>query len=256
MQRDNGYKILFSNIGYAKGIDGSLWQHIKFASRHLYCPVPPQQQVMMQLKTLIDQEQPNLCCFVEVDAGSFHSAYFNQIEALIDEAYPFHDVAGKYGADNPLSQLPLHKGKCNALLAQKEVPFDRLYMKHGSKRLLYKIAPYDDVTVFFGHFSLQRKVRQKQFQELGQLAQAAKGEVIILGDFNVFAGFDELAELLRAANLSILNKADEMTFAFHRQQYALDLCLCSRSLQDKIEVRIIDQPYSDHDALVVWINKK
>ena len=56
------YKIFFSNIGYAKGIDGSLRQHISMAGRHFYCSLPVQEQVLAQVKALIDAEQPDLCC--------------------------------------------------------------------------------------------------------------------------------------------------------------------------------------------------
>ena len=52
------YRILFSNIGYARGIDGSLKQHITHATRHLYCSLPTQELVIEQLKEIIKTNTP------------------------------------------------------------------------------------------------------------------------------------------------------------------------------------------------------
>ena len=98
-------KILFSNIGYAKGIDGTLWQHLSRAGRYLYCRVPTQTLVLGQLKAIIDLEQPDLCCFVEIDSGSLHSAYVNQLKLL--------NRIGCHGRTGPLS-LPRRPGSAAA----------------------------------------------------------------------------------------------------------------------------------------------
>ena len=107
-------KILFSNLGYARGINGSLQQHIKGAGRFFYCAPTVQQRVLAQMKSIIDQEKPDLCCFVEIDQGSIHTAYFNQMDALMDEIYRFHDISDKYGYNSTLGRMPLHAGKSNA----------------------------------------------------------------------------------------------------------------------------------------------
>src|SRR5688572_17701312 len=127
-----GQKIFFSNIGYARGIDGTLWQHMLYAHRHVYYGVTPQQQVLLQLKEIIAQEKPDICCFVEMDSGSFHSSYYNQIQYLVDDEYMFHDISGKYGEDNWLNEMPLFKGKSNAFIAKEIAPFERLYFRYGS----------------------------------------------------------------------------------------------------------------------------
>lgn len=246
-------RILFSNIGYAKDINGTLWQHIRRFGRHVYSSQMVQEQALSQFKTIINQERPDLCCLVEIDQGSFHSNYFNQIQALMDDEYQFHDIANKYGANSRVGRMPLHKGKSNAFLARQELPFERLYFSHGSKRLIYRILLPNDIQLFFAHFSLQRKVRYKQFQEIRKIIHADPKPAIILADFNIMQGFSELSPLLNETDLCVLNKEDEHTFRFHRRHLTLDLCICSQGVGERAKLRIIPQPFSDHAALLLEI---
>src|SRR5688500_15005080 len=183
------YRILFSNIGYAKGIDGSLRHHVGFFGRHFYCQLPVQEQVLSQLKAIIDAGKPDLCCFVEIDSGSLHTARFNQIEALIDTDYRFHDIADKYGHESWIGRMPFHKGKSNGFIAKDSTPFERLYFTHGTKRLIYRLLVPGDISVFFAHFSLRRDIRMKQFEEMRHLCRQVPGEFMILADFNILKGF-------------------------------------------------------------------
>ncbi len=252
------YKILFSNIGYAKGIGGSLRQHIGLFGRHFYCSVPAQEQVLAQLKKIIETENPDLCCFVEIDSGSFHSAQFNQIEALLDASYSFHDIADKYGYQSLLSRLPMHRGKSNALLAKNSLPFERLYFRNGTKRLIYNITLPPEIPgnihVFFAHFSLNKKVRSRQFEEVRKIILDTPGETILLADFNIFQGFKELTPLLHTEDLIVMSKESDPTFTFSGRRLALDLCLCSRPLASRLSLRIVPQPFSDHSALLVEVD--
>ena len=246
-----GYRVLFSNIGYAKGIDGSLKQHITRIGRHLYCNVPIQQEVLKQLQTIMIQEEPDLCCFVEIDQGSFHSGCFNQIHALLDNVYRFYDIADKYGKNSSMGKLPLYIGKSNGFLAKKPLAFERLYLSHGTKRLLYRLTLPDDVQLFFAHFSLNKKVRAQQFAELQKLVAQAPGEVIILADFNIMSGFDEIRGLIQQGDMTLMNNKTEHTFVFHKMKRVLDLCLCSKGLKDRLRLKVIPQIYSDHAALLI-----
>lgn len=247
-------RIFFSNIGYAKGIDGTLWQHFCRAGRHLYCSVPLQQQVLGQLRAILSEKRPDICCLVEVDRGSLHSAYYNQMDFLLqDTDYPFHDIADKYGVNNWLSRMPLHRGKSNAFLSRQELPFERLYFAKGSKRLIYKIQMEGNICLFFAHFSLNGAIRQLQFQELNRHIRTCPGEVMVMADFNIMQGFSELAPLLEGTDLKILNDEKNHTFRFHRRALALDLCLCSESLAARTRLSIIPQPFSDHAALLADI---
>jgi len=246
-------KILFSNIGYAKGIDGTLWQHLSRAGRYLYCRVPTQTLVLGQLKAIIDLEQPDLCCFVEIDSGSLHSAYLNQLKTLMDDDYYFFDIANKYGQGNWRQYMPLSKGRSNAFMSKRELKFDRLYFKHGTKRLMYRVELHGNIHVFFAHFSLDRRVRVRQLEDVRALMEACPGESILLADFNIMYGFSELDPLLKESEFMLLSKEDRHTFTFHNRKLALDLCICSKSLSERITLKVVDQPFSDHEALLVEV---
>ncbi len=247
-------RILFSNMGYARGIDGSLWHHMSRATRLLYVSHAAQEKVMRQLKDIIDRERPDLCCLVEIDRGSPHSGGLNQLEALLDMDYRHHDIADKYGADSMLGRMPLHEGKSNAFLARADLPFERLYFTRGVKRLIYKIGLAPGLTVLFAHFSLKAAVRARQMAEMRDLVGRIGGDVMVLADFNIMRGFGELEPLVRDGGLRVLNREDEPTFIFHRRRLALDLCLCTPGLASHCAVRVIPQPFSDHAALLVTVD--
>ena len=245
------YRIFFSNVGYARAMDGDLKKHLIHAYRHVYCSLPVQRQVLSELKKLIDKEKPDLCCLLEVDSGSFHSRYLNHISLLINEEYHFHDISEKYGS--LLAKMPLHKGKSNAFLAKKELAFERRYFKAGNKRLVYRIE-IGHVAIYFAHFSLRATIRQKQFSEIHQWMEKEGGEVILLGDFNVLNGLQELDILLKNTGYSLLNNTTETTFRFHKQHLLLDLCICSKTLASSAKLQVIPQPFSDHSALLLDID--
>jgi endonuclease/exonuclease/phosphatase family metal-dependent hydrolase len=251
------YRILFSNIGYAKGIDGSLRQHIARFARHFYSRMSVQEQVLKELNAIIALEHPDLCCFVEIDSGSAQSSRCNQIQALLNETYAHHDIADKYGPNNNISRMPLHGGRSNGFLSRHDLVFEKLYFKNGTKRLIYKIAlPRGipgNIHVFFTHFSLQKKIRARQFEEVRKIILDTPGETILLADFNIFYGFKELTPLLQTEDLVVLNNEKDPTFRFSNKRLALDLCLCSKSLLPRLALRIVPQPFSDHAALLVEI---
>lgn len=245
------YKILFSNIGYGRGIDGSLMGHLRRFHHHFYMPVDAQKQALSQLKNIILCENPDIACFVEIDRGSLYSARFNQLEMILDDVYAFHNIADKYGEDSYWSRMPLHEGKSNAFVSKQELAFEKLFFKSGTKRLIYKVLLPDGVTLFFAHFSLSRATRLKQMHEMRTLVKDVQGPVMILADFNIMGGFVELAPLMEGLDLKILNDESEPTFFFHRRRKVLDLCLCSSTLADRSRLTIIPQPFSDHAALLI-----
>lgn len=246
-------KLLFSNLGYATGISGSLFHHITKAFRHVYQPPAMQRAVLKQFRQIIETERPDVCCLVELDQGSIHSGHFNQIHALMCEDYAVYDIADKYGTDSLISRMPFHAGKSNAFLARQAFDYGFLYFTHGTKRLIYRLTLREGLTLFFTHFSLKKEVRARQFVEIRRFAEATDGAVIILADFNIFEGLSELEPLIGDGFLRLLNRPEEATFSFHRWRHLLDLCLYSPSLESEIGLRIISQPFSDHSALLVTL---
>jgi endonuclease/exonuclease/phosphatase family metal-dependent hydrolase len=249
-----GYKVFFSNIGYARGIDGSLWQHVCRANRHLYCSVPLQQEVLQQLKGIIDNEKPDLCCFVELDQGSHHSGGFNQLDFLVDGVYKHFDFADKYGPNSWMGKIPMFRGRSSAFMSQGAVDFKHLYFSLGSKRLIHQVELPAGITLYFTHFSLSAKTRHFQLAEMRKIVQEETGPVIIMADFNIMNGFGELKPLIDGTDLQVLNKETDPTFMLHTYYRTLDLCIVSKSLVDRMSLKIIQQPFSDHAALLAEVN--
>jgi endonuclease/exonuclease/phosphatase family metal-dependent hydrolase len=243
-------RILFSNLGYLRGINGSMLHHVRYIHRHFYCTPEVQRAHIKQLSRLIEDESPDLCCFVEIDKGD----NLNQLEALVTEHYKYYDIENKYGINSKLRTLPVARGKSNGFLANQNYLHEKIYFTHGTKRLIYKIQLEPNVTLFFAHFSLKQAVRAEQLKQTRQLLSETPGELILLGDFNIHTGFKELAPLLHENNLLLLNEEDKPTFRFHKTKLALDLCICSHAIAKRSHLRIIHQPYSDHDALILTID--
>lgn len=240
--------ILMSNLGYLRGINGCLAHHVRYAHRHVYCTPQVREACMQQLAEIVAREAPDLCCFVEIE--QLPGVGGNPLHPL-SRHYPFFDIENKYGPTSRLRTLPGMRGKSNGFLAKEEVPYEKIFFTHGTKRLIYKIALQPELTVFFAHFSLKKIVRMHQLQQMRQLLAQTHGESILLGDFNIHTGFGELAPLLHETNLVVLNREDEPTFTFHKTRLPLDLCICSRGVAAHAQLRIIPQPYSDHDALLL-----
>jgi endonuclease/exonuclease/phosphatase family metal-dependent hydrolase len=247
-------RILFSNLGYARGIDGSLGHHVLRFPRNVYSSRTAQQKTLSRFKAMMLEHRPDLCCIVEIDRGSPHSSGLNQIECLTGPDYPFHDIADKYGEDSTLGRLPFHRGKSNGFLARRSLPFQRLYFKQGTKKLIYRLDLPGGTTLFFAHFSLNASVRAAQLTKMRQFADSVPGEAMILADFNIFEGFEELQPLIGDGALKVINREDEPTFRFHKRKLALDLCICSAPLATRTKTTILPQDFSDHAALLVEIN--
>lgn len=246
--------ILMSNLGYLRGINGCLAHHFRYAYRHVYCSRNVQEACIRQVMGIIAEANPDICCFVEIDKGSAKLGKFNQLEALASEQYGFFDIENKYGPLSRLRTLPLTRGKSNGFLSKTKYPYAKIFFTHGTKRLIYKITLEPHVTLFFAHFSLKKVTRMQQLIQVGEIVKETPGEVIFLGDFNIHSGFGELAPLLDDNNLVLLNREEEPTFRFHKTYLPLDLCLCSRGLMDRLQLKIIPQPYSDHEALLLTLD--
>lgn len=248
-------KILFSNLGYATGIDGSLLHHVRYAMRRIYNPVKVQRRVLDQFRRLIDEQEPDICCIVEIDQGSFHSAGLNQMDAIVASRPVTYDIHSKYAPQSRFGSLPFHIGKSNGFIAQQPLMYRRRFFRCGLKRLVYDITLPTIGRLLFAHFSLQHRVRQQQLEELQEWIEEADEPHVILADFNILHGPQELAPLLEASSLQLLNDPQEPTFTFSSKRHVLDLGLCSHSLVPDTSLQVIPQPYSDHAALLVHIER-
>ncbi len=247
------YTILLSNLAYARGIGGQFSRHVRYLHRHFYCSSTVQHRTLAQMGALIAQEDPDLCCFVEIDQGSFPSAGMNQLKVLAGTAYRHGHIENKYGKDSRLRRFFITRGKSNGFMAKQAFPYETLFFRHGIKRLAYKIRMTPDLTVYFSHLSLNRNVRAAQLQEIRQWMMGTSGHVVFLGDFNLLSGLSELAPILEGNDILLLNRPDTPTFTFHTRALVLDICLYSRSLAGHATLNVLPQPFSDHAALALRV---
>ncbi|MBY0355297.1 MAG: endonuclease/exonuclease/phosphatase family protein [Rickettsiales bacterium] len=243
-------RILFSNLGYARQIDGSLRQHVQGITRHFSCPTDVQQVALQALRVLLHVHQVDIACLAEIDAGSSNNHHFNQLHYLRDATYRFSDVSNKYGNESALRNVALSRGKSNGWLSRFPLQFERRYLSSGTKRLVYFMYPPDSPPIVFGHFSLRAATRQAQFKEIAQWIRQLGRDVILLGDFNNYRGEAELAPLLDGGHLRLLGGGLH-TFNFSGYQATVDLCLASDAIASQLHVQVIPQHFSDHHALLV-----
>ncbi len=216
------FRILLFNVGYSTALDGSVRNYFLQFYRYLYTPQHIIRQVRQVIYHLLQKEQPDVCCFVEI-----HKKHGNVPHPHV---YTSSDVDNKYGMHSVLRRLPFFRDNCNGFFAKGDLPHRKIYFKNGTKKLIYEILLRDDLSLFLVHFSLDRRVRRRQCEELKHIIKA-RPNVILCGDFNIFRGRKELESLARDCGLVIVNSPTEATFPAVNPKRALDLFLCPAHLQ-------------------------
>lgn len=214
--RHSRVRILLYNVGYATELDGSLKSYLFGFWHYLYTPPRVVKRVRQSIYSILSAYKPDLCCFVEI-----HSRH----GFLRPRLYAFHDIEVKYDQESYLVKAPFFRDNCNGFYARRKFAFRKLYFKHGTKRLIYEIELRPHLRLLLAHFSLEKEVRKKQFQELRRIIETGS-PAIVCGDFNIFDGFAELEALSRACNLRIVNTKANATYPAKHPSKVLDLFLC------------------------------
>ena len=238
-------KILLFNVGYCTELQGRLREYYLHFLRYLYTPRRIVEDAFSVLGHLMQVENPDFCCFLEVHPDRRLISHLQQ--------YLFHDFENKYGLRSILRHLPFFRRNCSSIFAHRPVTFQKHFLRYGTKKLLYEIELRNDLSVMITHFSLSRSTRRKQFTELEQLIRSRK-RVILCGDFNVFDGEEELRHLLSICNLRIANGTHDFTFPSFHPSKALDLFLCSHDV-NVLGVRVLKSIHaSDHLPVILEVD--
>jgi endonuclease/exonuclease/phosphatase family metal-dependent hydrolase len=246
-------RILCTNLGYGRNIDGSFGQHVAGAWRHFYAPLSCQRDSLAFVREQIEKQAPHLSCFLEIDQGSLNNRFLDQLATLRSPDFHTFSATNKYGLVKPAGKLSISKGKSNAFMSSLPVTHRTHFFRHGTKKLVYEITVHDRLTVFLVHCSLRPWIRQKQFEELRYWAEKCPGKVLLIGDFNNFQGEKELLPLT-GSGFQLLNDTNIPTFRFGQYETCVDLCLISPGLAGKARLEVINQPSSDHQMLLVDID--
>jgi len=241
-------RIVYANLGYSRGIDGSIGHHLRRAHRHLYTPRHVQLRSLHFVRDRLRELRPDLTCFVEIDRGSTTNGFFDQLPPLVEHHHSLARIDNKYGADKRFRRLSVSRGKSNAFLATSPAAFTARYLSAGKKRLVYDIE-MGGVRVLAAHLSLRYHVRCIQIAELARWVAEADGPTVVVGDFNLFRGAGELRPLLDGGRMVHANAASGATFRLGPYRATLDACLVSSDIADRCRVAILDQPFSDHQMI-------
>jgi endonuclease/exonuclease/phosphatase (EEP) superfamily protein YafD len=237
-------KILLYNVGYYTELDGSVRDYLFRGYRYLYTPKKVVSETLQQLNTLMEQEKPDICCFIEIHKNKRNRPLFS--------AYHFGDIDNKYGFNSVLRRLPFFRNNCNGFFSKKALNFHKHYFKSGTKKLVYEIELQPNVSLFMVHFSLKASTRKKQFEELKAFLDPTK-QNILCGDFNTFSDTQELDSFARSCGLRIVNKPSEGTFPAKDPRKAIDLFLCSATINAGSEV-LNNVQLSDHLPVLAHIS--
>ncbi len=235
------------NVGHLTGIRGEMSEYFFHAGRyftpHGTATRKRKQELADHLVQLIDEVRPDVLFLAEIR----DEAYLDLIKSLFSS----YAVDPKYGTTF-IGALPFMKGNSSGVFMQSEFQLRRHYMSRGVKRLIQEVELGNGASLFFGHFSLGKAARTKQFQDVADLVKRVP-HPIIAGDFNILHGAPELQELLVHTGLSIVNHPDDMTYPTASPRMALDLFLAPPTIEAAEVAVLHSAQMSDHLPVVADI---
>lgn len=209
------------NVGYLTGVTGRISEYLFKVSGFIF-PNMISADMLKNLTSLVERTKPDILFLSEVRDQPYM--------APIKDLFAKSCIDIKYKPGSIFNSLPFFYGNCNGIFLRNPLPTKKLFIKNGSKKLVYQIALSKDCSILFSHFALGKRTRKKQFSEIAQIASQSK-QVIIAGDFNIFKGAGELQDLLEKADVRLVNNFADKTFPGHNPTHAVDLFLASPSIR-------------------------
>ena len=237
-------RLLIYNIAYGTGSSGGL-MGILSAHRYLRTPI----SVIDSIAGFINQSNADVVGLVEIDTGSFRTGYVDQTALIAEQLSGYSNCAVKYGASSIGRKIPILRKQANAFFSKrKPQQFRNYYMPFGFKRLVMELN-LDGVRFFLLHLALHRETRRLQLEYIKKIAAINPEPMIIAGDFNTFAGDQELDTFIRDLDLYDPNEKGLPTFPSQAPKKKLDFILCSRSVK-ALSFEVPQVRFSDHLPLV------
>lgn len=234
-------RVMIFNVGYLTGITGRKSEYFFGTVRVVSPKLFSKKRYIEKLTDIVEQTKPDILFLAEVR----NESYMTSLKNLFAESH----IDSKYGPKSMLNRLPFFHGNCNGVFLRSTLPAKKLFLKSGTKKLVYQVDIAENRSILFAHFALGSKTRKKQFVEVAKITTGK--EVIIGGDFNIFQGTKELQELLTESDLYLVNNATDATFPSYKPTHLLDLFLASSTVKaTRIDV-VQDVLLSDHLPVVV-----
>lgn len=203
-----------------------------------------------EIINFIDDKNPDVIGLVEVDNGSYRHGKKCQVEHIADQLGHFHSYRSKYAENSRWQQVPIYNKQGNAFLARDAIHNEKFhYFDKGMKKLVMELE-LEEVTFFLVHLALSFKTRQRQILHLYDMIKNTDRPHIVAGDFNAFAGEDEIRLFMSASGLKNADADMQPSYPSRSPKRHLDFILHS----PEITVTQFDMPrveLSDHLPLVL-----
>lgn len=238
-------KIMFYNIAYGTGMDGSWKRYLSESWRFFWLPLSHMREIIDAL----NKEGPDVLCLVEVDSGSFRNRFRCQAKLMARKLLlPFYQTKAKYGSWSVWKFMAMIRKQHDAILSKKQGEFRQHFLKSGMKKLVQEYV-VEGVSIFTVHLAvLSERVRKKQMSELAGILKSCPRPHLVCGDFNIHNGLHELGDFVKLTGLKRLTNTP--TFPSVSPSRYLDLFFASPGLRIK-GAGVVNVAYSDH--LPVWV---
>lgn len=213
-------------------------------------------RILKKVSSMIKKENPDVCCFLEINKGALNRAFVDQMEELLlMTKYHFSDVETKYSVHSIFRYLPFYGSNCSGILAQKKLELEKYFLKKSVKGLVYEVFLNNKISLFCAHFALWNWARKSQYDAISKMIlDRKKGgkEVILCGDFNLFWGHEDFRKFVKSCELSVVNKSSDKTFPACKPRDAIDLFLVSDGVKVK-NLKVLHYQFSDHLPLILEV---
>lgn len=238
-------KIMFYNIAYGTGMNGSWRQYIMQSWRFFWLPFKARRHIIEMIK----KESPDILCLAEVDGGSFRNRFRSQAKYFAKKLLlPFYHSQTKYRKWSIWKLMTMIRKQEDAILSNKKGEFVVHQLQSGMKKLVQEYI-VDGISIFTVHLAvLSERVRKNQFKELAKIIKNCPRPHLVCGDFNIHNGLKEIKGFVRSTKLQRLVK--QPTFPSFLPSRYLDIFFASPDVKVK-DVGVVNVPYSDH--LPIWV---
>jgi len=239
-------KIMFYNIAYGSGMNGSLKRYLFYGILHFFwLPV----NAVQRLIKFLEKERVDVICLAEVDGGSFRNRFRNQAQHIAKQLLiPFFHSHTKYHHRSIWSSIAMIREQHDAILSRKKGRLVRHQLQSGMQKLVQEYI-VEGVSIFTVHLAvISRRIRQRQLSELAEIIKKCPRPHLVCGDFNVNHSLEDLKRFIRQTKLRRLIK--KPTYPSISPFLYLDHFFVSQGIKIK-RAGVINTQHSDH--LPVWV---
>lgn len=238
-------KILFYNIAYGTGLNGSWKQYLLKVWRFLWLPSSHARKITQLLK----KQGADVLCLVEVDGGSLRNRFHCQAEKIAEDLnFNFYCKQSKYHPKSIWQSIVFFRKQHDAILSRINGEFKCHYLKSGMKKLVQEYI-VNGISIFVVHLAVARqKIRRNQLKELSDILKTCPRPFVLCGDFNIQNGIREVEFFSRETGLQLVDLP--ATWPSCNPKKHFDLFFTSPGVKIK-DAGVIKSECSDH--LPIWV---